>query len=229
MKHETITTTDCPCCDAGHVGCAGSHRLISWSAIFVGAIVGIGLTFLLNLFSLAIGLSSATTNSSGATVLALGGMLGIVIGLIASMLAAGYTAGYLGRVAYPGRHLGIIYGFATWTVALLLTAFIGAKMGSYVTAYSNAVANADYSVVQIKPATSTEPAKVEATKTTTNKTPVKTETTETTVQTTTTGLAWGALGLFGLFFLGAISCCIGAHCGMMGCRKDEVVEVHHKL
>ena len=96
--------------------CCTSHFFsqISWTAIFVGAIAAIGLTFLLNLFGIAIGLRAFTLSTNGAIVLAVGGMIGIIIGIIASMLAAGYTAGYLGRVHSSQRNLGIVYGFTTF-------------------------------------------------------------------------------------------------------------------
>ncbi|CEK12169.1 hypothetical protein [Legionella hackeliae] len=53
---------------------------------------------MLNLFGIAIGLSLFTLNQEGATVLAVGGLLGLLIGIIVSMLVAGYAAGYLGRL-----------------------------------------------------------------------------------------------------------------------------------
>ena len=72
-------------------------KRISWTAIFVGAIVGMGLSFLLNLFGIAIGLSAFIVGSDDVIILAVGGIIGIMIGLIVSMLAAGYAAGYLSR------------------------------------------------------------------------------------------------------------------------------------
>ncbi len=48
-------------------------KRISWSAILIGAIVAVGLGFLLNMFCLAIGLSAFTLDDQGKTVVAVGG------------------------------------------------------------------------------------------------------------------------------------------------------------
>jgi len=71
---ETIDASHC-CCPP-HV-----YKRISWTAIFVGAIVAVGLSFLLNLFGIAIGLSAFTLSTDGASVLAVGGLVGMIIGV----------------------------------------------------------------------------------------------------------------------------------------------------
>jgi hypothetical protein len=40
-------------------------KCIAWKPIIAGALVAIGFTFLLNIFSVAIGLTAFTTNSEG--------------------------------------------------------------------------------------------------------------------------------------------------------------------
>lgn len=72
------------------------HNRISWSAILIGALVGIGLTFLLNLFCVAIGVSVFTVGNDGAIALVVDGIVSMLVGIIAAMVAAGYAAGYLG-------------------------------------------------------------------------------------------------------------------------------------
>ncbi len=84
------------------------HKRISWSAILIGAFVGIGLTFLLNLFCVALGVSVFTVGNDGAIALVVGGIISMLVGIIASMVAAGYAAGYLGRFLCPQRNLGIL-------------------------------------------------------------------------------------------------------------------------
>jgi hypothetical protein len=69
--------------------------------------VGVGLSFLLNLFSIAIGLSLVTTSKEGIASLAIGGFLGLVISAIAAMFVAGTTSGYLGRSCCAKRNLGV--------------------------------------------------------------------------------------------------------------------------
>lgn len=208
-EKETITLHD-----YGH---CHPFKRISWAAIFVGALVGIGLSFLLNLFGIAIGLSAFTTSTDGAIVLAWGGLIGIIIGVIAAMLVAGYAAGYLGRHYCPQRNLGILYGFTTWTVALLLTAIIATQVSSYVATYSNSITNAVF-VVPSESNAST-PAVIN----TDNK---NTDTTK--VAVSPTDLATGAFSVFALFFIGALASCAGACLGM-NCNKEEVVVHTTKL
>ena len=57
------------------------------------------------------------------------------------MSVAGYTAGYLGRHSCSGCNLGILYGFTTWSVALLLTAIVTSHVGNYVSSYSNHISH----------------------------------------------------------------------------------------
>lgn len=181
---------------------------ISWTAIFVGALVGVGLGFLLNLFGIAIGLSTFTLNKDGASVLAIGGLIGVVIGIVAAMITAGFAAGYLGRWCCPKRNLGILYGFTTWTVALLLSAIITAHVGNYVSSYSN---NLTHSLVVVpeNSANNVESVTMENTNKGNEqpKNNIK-------VVASPSSLAWSAFLIFALFFIGALSSCVGAHWGM---------------
>jgi hypothetical protein len=212
-KIESIETVEI--IDTPHCCCPPHHfKRVSWTAIFIGAIVAIGLTFLLNLFGVAIGLSAFTMGTDGAIVLAVGGLIGIIIGVIASMLAAGYAAGYLGRLHCPKRNLGVIYGFTTWCVALILSAVIGAQISSYVTSYSNAISHS----VLVSSQDKTHPSTTLTVKTT----PSALSTGQKTIKLTTSpnGLAWGALSVFAIFFIGAFASCLGA-CWGMGCKRDD--------
>ena len=40
------------------------------------------------------------------------------------------------------------------------------------------------------------------------------------VTTSASSLMWSAFIIFGVFFLGAIACCIGAHCAM-ACKRND--------
>lgn len=185
-------------------------RRISWSAVFAGALVGVGLGFLLNLFGIAIGLSAYSINN-GATVVAVGGLIGILIGVIASMLVAGYAAGYLGRGYCPRRNLGILYGFTTWTVALILSAAVSAHISHHVVNYSNAITHtvvAPDNTEGTPSATITNTDKPQPTKPQVN------------VQVTPEQLAWTSFTIFVLFFIGAFATCVGA-CWGMSCKRDD--------
>lgn len=190
-----------------HFG-AYPFKRICWSAIFVGAVIALGLSFLLNLFGIAIGLSAVSMGPNGSVSLALGGMLGFVIAVIVSMIVSGYAAGYLGRLYAPKRNLGILYGFTTWSVALVLSAVM---MGN-ISNYSHTAAN---STLTLATNASTQAHDVTI-KTSTDEQPSNNK-----VTTTSTHLAAGAFLIFALFFVGAIATCIGACWGMSRPRDDE--------
>jgi hypothetical protein len=188
------------------------HSHFSWSAIFAGAIIGVGLGFLLHLFGIAIGLSAYSASSSGAQAIAIGGVLGILIGVIVSMAAAGYVAGYLGRFKQCYCHGGIIYGFVTWSMALLLSALLVIPLTHYTSMYKYSLASS----IVTKAAGSSDATP------TPGEPQVVSKGADTDV-TTPSDLAWGGWLMFLLFFIGAISCCVGACWGLV-CRKDLVIE-----
>ncbi|MDI1351669.1 MAG: hypothetical protein PSV35_02705, partial [bacterium] len=150
----------------------------------------------------------------GAVVLAIGGLIGILIGVIASMFVGGYAAGYLGRLYSPMRNHGILYGFITWTVALMLTAVVTGFLSNYLTTYSNKVSNSVF-VVPANKEHATEQVIVEST-------PSSMAKEQKTVKVTATpnSLFWGAFSVFILFFVGAFASCVGASWGMC-CKRND--------
>lgn len=191
---------------------------ICWSAIFAGAFIGLGLGFLLHLYSGAISLSAYSSSQSGASVIAIGGFLGLLIGTIVSMIAAGFVSGYLGRYHYCHISGGIIYGFITWSLALIMSVLLAGAMMQYISMYTYGLQNP---VVQNTP-------KVEITnQDTDSNVPVPTHqntTKENAKKVTPTDLAWSGWIVFILFFIGALSSCIGAIWGMH-CKREE--HEHH--
>lgn len=211
MINETITTQE-TCYQTHH------FKHISWTAIFVGALTAVGLGFLLNLFGIAIGLSAIKSINDGSSAIAIGGLLGIIIGIVASMFAAGYATGYLARLHCPEHHhhLGILYGFTTWVVALILSAAVIGHFSHYVATYTNTLS---HSVITTPtPTTNPDNTVVATTQSTTpaqdvNKTIAKID------ASSTATLASGSFVVFVLFFIGAFFTCVGACCGMGCCRK----------
>jgi len=200
MKNEILIEKDYP---------VSGFRCISWSAIIVGALVAVGLSFLLNLFGLALGLTAFSTARAGEFMVTIGGLIGVIITILVAMGVAGYTAGYLGR-GYTRCNLGILYGFATWTLALILSAAVAAHINHYTVTYAKALG-------------------VNVSNTTTNTTNVTTGTDNRAndqnqdsnrVTANPKELATAAFLLFVLFFLGAFATCVGA-CWAMGCLKDR--------
>lgn len=185
---------------------------ISWSAIVAGALVGVGLSFLLNLFGVAIGLSAFSMNDQGVASLAIGGLLGLLISTIIAMYFAGLVSGSLGKLFVPKRNMGIIYGFTTWSVVLVLSAVLTAHVGSYVDSYSTSVTQNSVVVMQDKTAPGASHAA--------DASDAKQKIIALTPQQASGGMAIGAFIIFALFFVGALASCIGAHHGM-SCRSEE--------
>lgn len=202
IKESTITTHD-------HPAYLHSMRRISWSAIFAGALVAIGLGFLLHLFGMAIGITALSMGDDGAYMVTIGGLIGLIVGVIVSMLAAGYAAGYLGRLYCPSRNLGILYGFVTWSLALLLSAILASHASNYVANYTN-----NLSQTTVVGSGSDNSAAVGTT------TPDRTARPSASVKATPETLAWSAFVVFLLFFIGAFSTCVGAMWGM-SCQRED--------
>lgn len=189
--------------DAMHTDC--HNRYVSWRAVFVGALVGVGLSFLLNLFSIALGLAAFTTTSEGVTVFAVGGFIGLLIGSIIAMFVSGWVAGYLGRPFCVNRDMGFLYGFTTWCVGLVLLVMLSSPVARFISSYASTVTNNTITVVQVGNE---------------SQTPSSTMTT-TDAEKAANDMGRAGLAIFVLFFFGALSSVLGAHCGMVGCTKKE--------
>lgn len=173
---------------------------ICWTAIFSGALIGLGLAFLLQLYGVAISLSAYNASSNGAQTIAVGGLIGLLIGVLFSMGIAGFVSGYLGRM-YSHCHDSVIYGFLTWTLALVLSALMVLPLTHYVAGYSHALAS---SATTSNASSHDSTASNSSANTEDNATQAK-------VRDALTGGSWV---LFFLFFIGAISSCIGAYLGL---------------
>lgn len=164
-------------------------KCFSWKPVIVGALVAIGFSFLLNLFSVAIGVTAFTADSQGVEKLAIGGLMATVFGIVVSMFASGWLAGYLGGRYCVKRHLGALYGFLAWCVALIIMVFLAGFIVKYITFYTHFISG-----------TPDVPAAV----------------TKAAVAATVpeNQLVISAYIVFGLFFLSAFACSLGGHCGM---------------
>lgn len=193
------------------------HSKICWAAIFAGAFTALGLAFLLHLFALAIGLSAYAASPDGASTIAIGGFLGFVIGIIVSMAVAGFVAGYLMRCHYNQYHEGVIYGFLTWSLALLLSAVFVMPLSHYTGAYTKALAP----TVTINE--SSNSIDVSTNKVIAPDTQAEKNQDAATVEVTAATLTGSSWMMFVLFFLGAFASCIGACCGIKShCNRPHV-------
>lgn len=188
-----------------------SFKCISWSAIVVGALVGVGLTFLLSLFGVSIGLSLVTISNTGMISLAIGGFIGLLISTFIAMFVAGTAAGYLGRSHCVKRNLGVVYGFTAWCLAFILSVLLASHVMHYVSNYANFITN-------------------QATVSTTQNSNMPAVTTgqqsDNTVVVLNTQKATNTLGyvsflIFILFAVGALASCFGGYFGMVCvCNKS---------
>lgn len=191
------------------------HKSLSWTAVITGALVGVGLSFLLNLFSVSIGLSAFTTSSEGLSTLAIGGFIGLLIVAIVSMFLTGWVAGYLGQPYCRDKNMGVLYGFTAWCLALILAALLASTFGHFVTSYAAAMSNPPVEKVNM---------------TTQDNAPMVSENkketgSEVTVNTEKAANAIGATAFvtFILFFVGALSSCFG---GYSGCESRRCCETN---
>lgn len=178
-------------------------RCLTWRPIFAGALVALGLSFLLNLFSVAIGLTAYTADTQGVQTLAFGGLVAMGSGIIVSMFASGWIAGYLGSRSCSKRHLGALYGFLAWVVALIAGILLAENIQHYIVWYSHAISGTTEVVI-----------------TAANSNPVEVHTAVSRAAQSDSVMISSYI-LFTLFFLSAFAASLGGHLGMEYVNKDE--------
>jgi uncharacterized membrane-anchored protein YitT (DUF2179 family) len=209
MLSENCTNTTGQC-DRHHAKC------VSWSAIFVGAFVGIGLGFLLNLFGFSIGLSLLTTTQAGMLTLAVGGFVGLLINVIVSMFLAGTTAGYLARPYCAKRNLGVVYGFTTWCVGFLLSVLFASHIMHFVANYTMMATHQTVANQAVVTVTDNQamPAVTAAVKDS------NTSMVIVNAQKATNTVGYVSFLVFVLFIVGALASCLGGCYGMRRLCKN---------
>lgn len=201
-EHESCKQTCCSKC-------------MSWGGIFAGALVAIGLSFLLNSFGVAIGLSAFKVSADGALVFAIGGCIGIVIGTIVVMFLAGWVAGHLNRTYCYKKCHGALYGFITWCLALIFMVMLAGNTTEFISTSIKSMTNNHPEIVELVSTDISEVkggnAKEKADKIINQE--IKAD--EKTMQT----LSLVVFLTFGLFLLGALASAFGGYCGV-GCRNE---------
>jgi hypothetical protein len=188
-------------------------QCVSWSAIMAGALVGLGLNFLLNLFGIAIGLSAFTTTHQGMMTLAVGGLIGLSVGTVAVMFFTGWVAGYLGRTCCFNQHCGALYGFIAWSLSLLLTIVLAVHIGQFMSMRSHSLSHPTSAII----VDTTYDDAAELSEESPNNIDFSTNATQiaaNNMEKAANNLGKSLFITFILFFLGAISSCFGGYCGM---------------
>jgi hypothetical protein len=194
--------------DVNHCKNSCGTRCVSWSSIIIAAFIALGLSFLLNLFSTAIGLSIYSVDTAGVSTLKIGGILGFAIGIIVVMFFSGWIAGHYGRSHCDKKCCGALYGLASWCIALVLMVIFASSSARFVTSYTNYLANTTF-VAENNMGTMTKPVGRVGTVT------VQAD------KETLGDLSKGAFVLFAMFFLGALASTIGGYVGGISCQHKE--------
>jgi hypothetical protein len=189
------------------------HGRFSWSAVFVGVLVAIGLSFLFQLLGLGLGLA-ALKDKEGIMAVAITGLIGLFVATIITMFIAGWVSGSIGRIdGWPSRCRGMLYGFATWSLSLVIMVIFTSHVNLFVSSSYNSMLNRN-----------PELAKAESTATSTATSSVSTRNTEASsskgaASSDNAGekaakmLSVSFFLLFTLFLVGAISSILGGLCG----------------
>ena len=203
--------------DQNNMAKGGCCPGVSWNAIFAGALIAIGLSFLLNLLCLAIGLTAFSTTSEGASTFVAGGFLGLTISAIIAMFMGGLVAGSLAKSrCCEGKHnVGELHGFAAWCVALLFMMLTAGPSSALILSANNSVnhamANVQASSGHGEPLTADKAHSAMGNPNLSVNGEVAAET-----------MAATSFATFFLFFIGALSSSFGGRCGVMCCRKGKM-------
>jgi hypothetical protein len=117
------------------------HHRIYWTAIIVGTIVTFGLCFLLSLLNIGMGLSAFSLDAQTMTNLAIVGYIWLLISSVIILFIGGWVAGRLGAFSGLPRRFGVLYGFTTWSLALILTLAITPSINAYMPSNMHVVSN----------------------------------------------------------------------------------------
>lgn len=191
---------NCKSLDPSQTNC--NQTCFYWPAIIVAAIIGVGLSFLFTLLSLAFGFTAISYNPNGMGAFSVAGFCGLVLISIISMFGVGWLAGYLGRDYCTKKYYGELYGLTAWSLTLILTILLSGSVSKF-------IANTSYLVNK-------------------NATPISFTVTQvipenhiinTTHEKNSDILATTTFSLFFIFLIGAISSCFGGRFAMF-CNKS---------
>lgn len=174
-----------------------------WSPVFIGALIGLGLSFLLDLFGMGIGLSLFTTNTTGAIILSIGGFLGMLFGTIVAMFTSGFAAGFFAGHTCEKSQYGIVYGFLAWCLSLFLMIIFSLTISNFMNLKAN---------FPILSQTTNEVISTTQNVTTSLNPMTSQKNTEPEKNVHTIGTI--SLAMFILFIVGALSSCFGGYTGL---------------
>ena len=172
-----------------------NKKVFSWTAIFVGALIGLGLTFLLNLLSLAIGMSIFTEQTNQTISFSFIGIVGFFLVAVISMFTTGWIAGKLTILSSIRKHWGFLYGFSAWCVSFIMTVILLMNTLQFTQFHSNFTSK-NLTAIKIS-----------------NQLPMLTQSEGSNAETNKKVIALNAYVTFIFFLVGAISSALGGYVG----------------
>ncbi|WP_058535189.1 hypothetical protein [Legionella saoudiensis] len=176
---------------------------LSWSALFGGAVAGVGLNFLFNLLALTLGLACFTVTASGETLFSFWGLFGFILLSLCAMFGTGWIAGALSPKIFKNNCWGLVLGFLSWCILLIFTVILITNMIQYTSFHTNFTSN----LVEVK-IKSNAPMLTGTVAHNINKSPLSFN-----IETNKKIITLNAFLTFLLFLLGAISSSIGGYIG----------------
>lgn len=172
---------------------------LSWYAVWVGALVALGLTFLFNLLTLGLGLSLYTVNEQGMQTIRWGVLAWMFVGSYILLFISGWSAGKQicnGFSFHPCN--GILHGFMSWVLYLMISVFL---FSFFIEAATTALTKNAFINITLGQGTSQG-----------INTPVPN-------QEAVQNVGIATLSTFLLFAIGALGSCIGAYCGIRASKE----------
>ncbi len=130
----------------------GTHRRISWGAVFAGVVLALAIQLLLSMLGVGIGLGTIDPGQAGdgtpaASSLGIGAGVWWTVSYVVSLAVGGYVAARLAGVVLKGD--GAIHGLLTWALALLFSAYlVSSALGSIMSTTFGAIGSMASSATQ---------------------------------------------------------------------------------
>lgn len=179
--------------------------VFSWTGVFVGALVGFGLNFLLNLLSLAIGISIFAKQTSDKISISAAGVIIFILIAITSMFMTGWVAGKLSLLSSIRKRWGFLYGFSAWCLCFIMTVILLMNTLQFTQFHSNFTSK-NLTAIRI-----------------TNQSPMLTETENSNSETDKKIISLNAYVTFIFFLLGAFASSVGGYVGFQENKEERYI------
>jgi hypothetical protein len=180
-------------------------KIWSWTAIFVAALIGVGLTFLLNLLSVAVGLSIFSEQTSDKITVSILGLIGFILVAVLSMFTTGWIAGRLSILPSVHKYWGCLYGFSAWCLSLVATIILLMNMIQFTQFHSNFTSK-NLTAIKI-----------------TNQIPMLTQSQGSNAETDTRIISLNAYVTFSFFLVGALASALGGYLGFRETKNGPYI------